>query len=510
MEDTGFPELRARIEAAARLHKSGQRAIAISAYRQLLQQAPRLPPLLNLLGLALVQEGEVQQGLQYLSKAVRLAPEFGDAWLNLAFARFEAQDRDGAAAAYRQVLTIQPNHVSALLSLASLLSDADAVEAVVLLRRAVAASPDRALPWLRLRRACLLLGDLAGAAEASKQIERLELRAPEELVEGGNFDLMQGRLPEAVAQFDAALKLQPGLASAALGKGEALLLQKDYAGALEALGRAAALAPLRSTTWLTMGSVHLARGERREAAQAFRQALDREDGPLQRYLHEITSGELPATPPIEYLRWRYNARAATYDAYQRTLGNSIVESVGAALVASLAGTVDNALDLGCGTGLIGAVLRPLTRRMIGLDASLAMLKQAQATHRYDDLIEQEAIAYLASTSEKFDAIVAVEMAIHCGDLQPLFEQVAAHLAPGGLFLATFAQPVDGGVSDKRAVLQIGAAFAHAESEVRARAAASGLDVERWESITMPREFGPSAGSLAVFRAPAEQPVPAPV
>ena len=38
-----------------------------------------------LLGLALVQDGAVGEGLQHLNEAVRLAPNFGDAWLNLAF-----------------------------------------------------------------------------------------------------------------------------------------------------------------------------------------------------------------------------------------------------------------------------------------------------------------------------------------------------------------------------------------------------------------------------------------
>jgi predicted TPR repeat methyltransferase len=500
--DTGFARIKSSLEAAARLHQSGQRARAIEIYRALLAEAPRLPPLLNLLGLALVQDGNVDQGLRYLSKAVRLAPDFAEAWLNLAFARYEAEDRDGAVDAYRQVLKLQPNHLTALLSFASLTGETDTTEAVTLLRRAVQVAPDRALPWLRLRRACLFLGDLAGVAETERQIAQVGLKTAEELVEGGHIELMQGRPGEAIARFAGARKLQPGSAVAALGLGEALLLNRDFPAALREFNEAAALAPRRSSTWIGIGRALLAMGNREEAAYAFRQALDREEGDVQRHLLSAALGQPTAATPADYLKWHYNPRAASYEAKLRALGYDLPEQVGALLRALHPGRFANALDLGCGTGLTGAVLRPLASRMVGLDASLAMLNMARATRRYDDLIEQEALSYLAGTRELFDLIVAADVLIHVGDLAPVFREIAEHLQPSGLFIATFEHPKNAVGDADSVLLGMTATFTHGEGHVRAAAGAAGLQAVHWAAVALPRESGPAPGTLAAFRLPA--------
>ena len=503
MADTDFARIKSSLEAAARLHQSGQRARAIEIYRALLAEAPRLPPLLNLLGLAMVQDGKVADGLRHLTKAVRLAPEFGDAWLNLAFARYEAQDREGAVAAYRKVLELQPSHLPALLSLASLVGETDTTETVALLRRAVQAAPDRALPWLRLRRACLFLGDVAGVAETERQIDHVGLKTTEELVEGGHIELMEGRLAEATAHFRRARQLQPGSALAALGLGEALLRHRDYrGGALREFDHAVSLAPRRSTPWIGIGRAQLAMGQRDAAAHALRQAIDREEGAVQRHLLSAALGQATPAAPIESLKWHYNPRAAAYDTVQHTLGYAVPEQVDALLRAQSSDQFANVLDLGCGTGLLGAVLRPFARRLIGLDASLAMLNMARATRRYDDLIEQEAMAYLAGTRESFDLIVAAEMLIHVGDLAPIFRQIAEHLTPGGVFFATFEQPENAAADADNVTLLTTGSFAHGEGHVRAAVGAAGLEPVHWASVALPRDSGPAAGTLAAFRRPA--------
>lgn len=498
MKDTGFPELRSRIEAAARLHQSGQRALAIPIYRQLLQEAPRLPPLLNLLGLALVQVGTIDEGLKYLDKAVRLAPNFADAWLNLAFARYEAGDRSGAVAAYRKLLEVEPNHLVGLLSLASLAGESDATETVSLLRRAVQVAPDRALPWLRLRRACLFLSDMAGVAEAEQRIAKVGLKTPEELVEAGHIELMEGRNAAAIDYFRKAREQQPGLAVAALGLGEVLLRERNYPAALAALNEAAALAPRRSSPWTGMGRAHLAMGNREEAVRALRQALERESDPVPQHLLAAAQGDTIPAASADYVKWHYNRRAAVYDSQMRALGNVLPESIATVLRSLPPGLFRNVLDLGCGTGQLGSMLRPLAARLVGLDVSLAMLNVAQRTRRYDDLIEQEAVGYLAGTRERFDLVVAADVTPSIGDLGPLFGQVAEHLDPGGLFVVTFERPDENAETDGFRLQPTGT-FTHGDACVRAAAEAAGLVPEHWATVPLPREEKPATGILAAFR-----------
>jgi len=499
VDDQGFARVRPRLEEAARLHQTGQRSRAIALYRSLLSDAPQLPPLLNLFGLALVQDGAVAEGLQQLSQAVRLAPGYPDAWLNLAFARYEAQDRDGAVEAYRTLLKLQPSHVVALLSLASLTAESDAIGSVALLRRATQAAPDLALPWLRLRRACYLLGDPAGVAEADQQVARIGLKSAEELVEAGNIELMQNNTRQAVALLTRARQQQPGFPPAALALGEALLQEQDYPSALRALQEAAALAPRRSTPWTMLGRVHLAMGQRREAADAFRQALEREESAVSRHLLAAALGETTTAAPLDYVVWRYRHRAVNYDQYLRDLGNEIPARVGALLRKLATARFENAIDLGCGTGLVAEELRPLVRRLVGLDPSLAMLNQAQRTRRYDDLIEQEAVAYLQGTRERFDLALAIDMLIYLGDLAPLFNQVMEHLEQGGLFVITFEHPEDDAAPGDFA-LQASGSYVHSVDYVRRIARATGFEPESWDPVELPREPGkPRRGTLAALR-----------
>ncbi|MBK6472076.1 MAG: methyltransferase domain-containing protein [Betaproteobacteria bacterium] len=96
---------------------------------------------------------------------------------------------------------------------------------------------------------------------------------------------------------------------------------------------------------------------------------------------------------------------------------------------------DAALDLGCGTGLCGPLLRPLARHLTGLDLSAAMLGRARATGVYDRLEQADAAQFLAAISERFDLVVAADVLIYIGDPGPLFA-AAQRAMQRGLFAFT--------------------------------------------------------------------------
>ena len=56
----------------------------------------------------------------------------------------------------------------------------------------------------------------------------------------------------------------------------------------------------------------------------------------------------------------------------------------------------SALDLGCGTGLMGAALRGRADRLTGVDLSPAMIAKARERGVYDELIVGDAVALLES------------------------------------------------------------------------------------------------------------------
>ncbi|SFZ82281.1 Predicted methyltransferase, contains TPR repeat [Devosia enhydra] len=95
--------------------------------------------------------------------------------------------------------------------------------------------------------------------------------------------------------------------------------------------------------------------------------------------------------------------------------------------------VAKALDLGCGTGLMGEHLRRPVSHLTGIDLSAGMLAEARLKGIYDELSEAELNAYLAGSADLVDIVTAADVFVYCGALPPLFEGVARVLRPGGLF-----------------------------------------------------------------------------
>jgi predicted TPR repeat methyltransferase len=94
------------------------------------------------------------------------------------------------------------------------------------------------------------------------------------------------------------------------------------------------------------------------------------------------------------------------------------------------------LDLGCGTGLSGAVFRNAKRRCDGLDLSPRMLEKARLTGAYDLLLEGDVEAPPAEFKGPYDLVMAADVLVYLGDLSAVFARVRERLKPDGMWLFT--------------------------------------------------------------------------
>jgi predicted TPR repeat methyltransferase len=130
------------------------------------------------------------------------------------------------------------------------------------------------------------------------------------------------------------------------------------------------------------------------------------------------------------------------------------------------------LDLGCGTGLAAPVFRPFATKLSGLDLSPQMIGQAEKTGLYDTLIVGDAEPYLTQTPARFGRVIAADVFVYIGDLNPVFEGVRRVLKPGGLFLFT----VERSEGDAPFMLQETRRWAHTRAYIEQLAVAFGFDV----------------------------------
>jgi len=189
------------------------------------------------------------------------------------------------------------------------------------------------------------------------------------------------------------------------------------------------------------------------------------DDKTQAYLNAALGGEALSRAPDDYLVAFFDGFAATFD-YQ------LVEVLGyrtpfeiAERLAATGRSFGRILDLGCGTGLAGPLLKTPENHLTGVDLSPKMLAQAQTKASYDTLVEAEAVRFLESTTVPFDLVFVADTLIYIGDLEPLFAAMPAALAAGGLFALSIE------TCDSDYKLLPSGRFAHGEAYIERLAAA---------------------------------------
>lgn len=128
------------------------------------------------------------------------------------------------------------------------------------------------------------------------------------------------------------------------------------------------------------------------------------------------------------------------------------------------------LDLGCGTGLMAAWLKPLAQQIVGVDVSRRMVEKARQRGLYDRLHVVDILQFSPPGAE-FDLVAAVDVLGYFGDCDALFGKVRSLLRHGGLFAcSTERGPEDG--ADW--YLHSGGRYAHAERYIRRCAESRGF------------------------------------
>jgi predicted TPR repeat methyltransferase len=288
--------------------------------------------------------------------------------------------------------------------------------------------------------------------------------------------------------------------------GKDLEKRGDLAGAADLYAQAVEVAPGFASGWFALGEVRGRLGDTAAAVDAFRRALaaapeDRHGATVQ--LARLT-GEAAAMP-ASYVR-------ALFDQYAKHYDLSLLEGLDYrgpqllfdAAMAACGGLgreprFGRALDLGCGTGLAGAVFAPRVDALVGVDLSAAMVEQARRTGRYNHLHIADVLEFLKGQGDGCaDLVIAADSLPYCSDLAPLVREVARVLDEGGPFAFT-TETHDGSGVLVRETLR----YAHGEDHVRHALEAAGLACVSLTAASSRREKSvPVPGLVVVAVKPA--------
>ncbi len=115
------PGIVAKFETAAASHRAGDLETAENAYREILAQSIDHPGALNLLGALHQQKGDIPAAIEFLEKAIRIAPQNADFHSNLSAAYFSLRDFEKAAECLDAALSYQPDNANVNSNMASVL-----------------------------------------------------------------------------------------------------------------------------------------------------------------------------------------------------------------------------------------------------------------------------------------------------------------------------------------------------------------------------------------------------
>jgi predicted TPR repeat methyltransferase len=325
--------------------------------------------------------------------------------LRAAIARHRAGDHAAAERGYREYLKQVPDDPSGLHFLGLLRTHQGKYrEAIVLMLKALQGNPYYVDAWSNLSIAFYEEHDLERAEKCCRRA--LEL-APEFVNAWANLGMTlcaRDRLEEALQAWDQALARAPIMRSVAIPYGQLLYKLNRIPEALEFYRRWSAASP---------------------------------QDPIPRHMLAASGGaEVPARASDGYVRTIFDDFAESFDRsleqLQYRAPQLLCEAVTASGMLPRPGALE-ILDIGCGTGLCGPLLRPLARRLVGVDLSPKMLSKAAARGVYDQLNCGELSAWLASCGQRFEVAVAADVLCYFGDLSAVFAQIRAVLMPGGCF-----------------------------------------------------------------------------
>lgn len=378
---------------------------ALTHYKNAVHASPDFAAAHFNLGVLLLKNNELEAALKQFNNVLSLIPEHVEAQFYKGVLYLENNSLAEAEQAFHRVISLDNNHVEALTNLGVIALKMDQNQlAVDYFSKALAIDNDHCDARNNLAATFMHHDRFENALMHYDELLKREPKNIEYLYNSGVAQMALGHLKEAIGLFDRVLMQQPKHAPALTNLAAVYLKMDQKSLAKEYLEKAYAINP---------------------------------DDHITKHLLNAIAGNQEAQTTPDYAQNLFNNYALYYDQHmQGELKYTVPEHIARMLQQLPLNQFTNTVDLGCGTGLTGMVLRPKTKKLIGVDIATKMLAQAKAKGIYDELVQDELLHFLNKNPTSFDLVVAADVLPYFSDLKELFKAIHNHLANGGYFVCS--------------------------------------------------------------------------
>jgi predicted TPR repeat methyltransferase len=322
-------------------YQTGRAADAVKHMSQAVNLNNQQPSWHNNLGTVLNNLGKYKDAVAAYKSAIALKPDFHEAHTNLGDALKSLKKLDEAKASYESALALKPDYALALNGIGNILRDqAKPEEALTFYERAVTTAPGYAVAYYNM---------------------------------GTTFECM-GKMDEAISYYKRGLEINPNNIETCVLLGRALQNRHQLHEAAELYQKALTLRENCIEAHFALGYIQHQLGNREAAIAHLNRCLEIDPQDQQfagLLLAELTAKPLPEQAPDAFIQKIYAERALYWDratamekSYQ---GHKLVADTLNRFYKD-AQKLD-ILDAGCGTGLVGALIRGQARLLEGIDLS---------------------------------------------------------------------------------------------------------------------------------------------
>ena len=370
-----------------------------------------------------------------------------------------------------------------------------------LYQQAAQLDPRDAAVWMQLG---AITGQLGNHAESEQYCRRALACDPRNAGIYHNLGMSlarQGKSQEAVDSYAAALRLEPGRMATKYSLGLVLKDTGKFEEARACFADLVSAKPDHAWAWFALGTIHAELGDNSEALSCLDRAAATDPSLQTRatyFKNAITNSRAADELALSHVKELFDAHAPNFEQHLvEGLGYKIPEILDRhirRLIGDAPASLD-ILDIGCGTGICGSLLKNLAHDLTGIDIAPRMIEQARNRRVYNHLLVGDLTPLLAADPRNYDIIIAADVFIYVGDVKHIFEQAHRLLRPAGLLAFSVETSVD-----RPVVLRATGRYAHSTRYIEELAASTNFEIIVAEPAVIRTELKkPIEGAVYLLR-----------